>query len=193
MLRIGIDIDDTLTNTSELLTEYAHKYDSDYTSDNYIINNVPKIVRGIFDEPLLVKFFTDHAQELGRNVTVKEGAKEVIDKLINDGHEIIFITARSDTYFTNAEEFNKEYLTKNNINYHKLICAKSYKTQICKEEKIDIMFDDAVDTCESMQKENIKGVVFTSQINKDRQTSCDRVSSWKELYDYINIFVKSQN
>ena len=67
-------------------------------NDNYIINNVPKIVRGIFDEPLLVKFFTDHAQELGRNVTVKEGAKETIDKLINDGHKIIFITARSSVH-----------------------------------------------------------------------------------------------
>lgn len=190
MLRIGIDIDDTLTNTSELLTEMAYKYDKDYSNDNYIINSIPALVRGLFDDEILNKFYIDHVIELGNNVKVKEDAKEVIDKLINDGHKIIFITARSNKFYPNAEEFNKEYLSINKINYNKLICGKSHKVETCKEEKIDIMFDDAVDTCESLNQNNIKGVVFTSNINKQRETKCDRVNSWKEVYTYINNFIK---
>ena len=52
------------------------------------------------------------------------------------------------------------------------------------------MFDDAVDTCESLNENNIKAVVFTSNINKERETNCDRVSSWNELYTYVNNFIK---
>lgn len=190
MLRIGIDIDDTLTNTSELLTEMAYKYDKDYSNNNHVINNIPALVRGLFDDEILNQFYIDHVIELGNNVKVKEDAKEVIDKLISEGHEIIFITARSEKFYPDTENFNKEYLKINNIKYNKLICGQTYKIETCKKENIDIMFDDAVDTCESLNKNNIKAVVFTSSINKQRETKCDRVSSWNELYTYVNNFIK---
>ena len=47
------------------------------------------------------------------------------------------------------------------------------------------MFDDGIDTIESLNKSNIKGAVFTSRLNKERETSSDRVNSWNELYNYI--------
>ena len=48
------------------------------------------------------------------------------------------------------------------------------------------MIDDAIDTCEDTKKRGIKSLVFNSEINKDRDTSCDRVNDWIELYNYIH-------
>ena len=48
------------------------------------------------------------------------------------------------------------------------------------------MIDDAVDTVESLNKENIKAILFTSELNKDKKTDSKRVDNWLDLYDEIN-------
>ncbi len=48
------------------------------------------------------------------------------------------------------------------------------------------MIDDAIDTCEDVRKLGMNSLVFNSEINKDRNTICDRVSSSKEIYNYIH-------
>jgi hypothetical protein len=32
----------------------------------------------------------------------------------------------------------------------------------------------------------MKGLVFNSEINRNKQTICNRVNNWAEVYDYIN-------
>lgn len=182
-MNIGIDIDDTLTNTNEASEEYVLKYEREHPNiklDHY------KLIRGKLDTPELKKFFSENVRSICDNVSIKENAKKIIDKLRNEGNKIYFITARSNTYFNDAYKYVEDYLKKNDINYDKIITSHTYKVQICKDEEIDFMFDDGIDTIESLNKNNIKGAVFTSRLNKDIETSSDRVSSWLELYDYIH-------
>ena len=181
-MNIGIDIDDTLTNTNEASEEYVIKYENEHPEiklDRY------KLIRGTLDTPELKEFFSENATNICDKVTIKENAKEVIDKLRSEGNKIYFITARSDTYFKDAHKYVEDYLKKNDINYDKIITSHTYKVQICKDEGIDFMFDDGIDTIESLNKNNIKGAVFTSRLNKERETTSDRVNSWNELYNYI--------
>ena len=182
-MNIGIDIDDTLTNTNEASEEYVIKYESEHPEtkiDHY------KLIRGTLDTPELKDFFGKNARNICDNATIKEDAKDIIDKLRSEGNKIYFITARSNTYFDDAHKYVEEFLKKNDINYDKIITSQTYKLQICKDEGIDFMFDDGIDTIESLNKNNIKGAVFTSRLNKDIQTSSDRVRSWLELYEYIH-------
>ena len=182
-MNIGIDIDDTLTNTNEASGEYVLKYETEHPDikiDHY------KLIRGKLDTPELKEFFSENARNICDNATIKEDAKNIIDKLRSEGNKIYFITARSNTYFKDAYKYVEEYLKKNDINYDKIITSHTYKIQICKDEEIDFMFDDGIDTIESLNKNNIKGAVFTSRLNKERETSSDRVGSWLELYDYIH-------
>ena len=37
-----------------------------------------------------------------------------------------------------------------------------------------------------LNKEGIKSILFTSEINKDKETHVKRVSNWLELYDVIH-------
>ena len=48
------------------------------------------------------------------------------------------------------------------------------------------MVDDSVKYCEEIRKENIKSIVFTSEVNKNINTNIERVSNWLELEEKIN-------
>ena len=85
---IGLDVDDTMTNTSELLIEYAEKHFNN--SDKNLIRSIlnPKMAdKEIYD------FYCKHLQEIMMKYTLKENCKEVIDRLRLKGHKIIIITA----------------------------------------------------------------------------------------------------
>ena len=56
---------------------------------------------------------------------------------------------------------------------------------MCKNEKIDIIFDDVIDTCESLCNNGRDAVVFNSKLNISKDTNCKRVNSWDEVYNYI--------
>lgn len=185
MARIAIDIDDTLTNSSQLVKEYALLYDSKYSNEKILINRLDTILRGFFDHEAIENFFLDYGMEIANKVEIKPNAKEIIDLLRSEGHEIYIITARSDKYYKNSYEFCKNYLNKNSIYFDKLITSKLYKIEACKEENIDIMIDDGVDTCDNLNKEGIKAFLFTSELNKDKETISQRVSSWNDVYNKI--------
>lgn len=190
MARIGIDIDNTITDSSIIVSKYAHLYDNNY--NNKIVNDLDNILRGFFNTNEVERFFKDYALDIGNEIMVKPYSVEVINKLKEEGHEIIIITARSDEYYGNVYNFCKEYLEKNNIKFDKLIVDKVYKVDTCVEEKIDIMIDDGVDTCDEINLVGIKAFLFTSDLNQDKDTLSPRVNSWKEAYNKINDYLNER-
>ena len=189
-MKIGIDIDDTITETSEYLKVLISKYDKEYSHELSL--SIEKIMRGILDTPKLQKFYHDHAVELIRGVKLKDDVKDTIDYLIQEGCEIYFITSRSDMYFGNAYKETKEYLDKNKIKYDKLLVGQGSKLKACEDEKIDIMIDDSISTCELINTRlGIDSLVYNSNLNIEKETNCKRFSEWSELKDYI-INVKNQ-
>ena len=185
-MRIGIDIDDTITNSIQEVRKFIKKYGHLYCKNNELSSMEEELLRGKHMSDIVIKFFSAHSLEISENLEVKEGAREVIEKLHEEGNEIIVITARSDNYYKNAYEFCYNYLKRNGIYFDKLITAQTYKHKLCQNEKIDLMIDDAIDTCEDVVKLGMKGLVFNSEVNKNKETTCDRVNSWKEVYDYIH-------
>lgn len=182
-MNIGIDIDDTLTNTNEATSVFASKYESEHPDAKL---NLHKLVTGILDTKELEDFYITHSKEICNIATIKEDAKNVIEKLREEGNKIFVITARSDKYFDNADKYVEDYLRRNEIEFDKIITAQEDKLKACKDENIDFMFDDKISTIETLNQNNIKGAVFTSSLNKEIETSSDRVSSWTELYNYIH-------
>ena len=111
-MRIGIDIDDTITNSWDYLRPiYEKEFDIeiDETSLPYY-NAIKRKTNLTFDEfaKRLNKY--DH---LKMDIPVKEDASIILNKLKEEGHTIIFITARGKTY-QNPYKLTKEYLEKFN-------------------------------------------------------------------------------
>ena len=187
-MKIGIDIDDVITDTSLALKKYIDKYDNN--SD--IHNHIEEIMRGEMPTQEIRNFFKDNVLNIMKDVKVKEGASEAIQQLLNAGNEVFIITARGEIRFKGSEQVTLQYLKLNNINYTKILFNSFEKVAICKKYKIDVMIDDSVKYCLEIEKENMKSVLFTSIVNKSSNTTVTRVNNWIELKNEIDVILKEQ-
>lgn len=176
-MRIGIDIDDVITKTSEKVKEYLEKYEKSGDGMKYIV----EVMRGEAPTKNIQNFFDEYMSEVFSNVELNENALEVINRFLNEKNEIILITSRGEQRFKNSEKATIEYLKKHNVRYTNLVFNTLDKQIYCKENNIQIMIDDSVKTCELVKQAGISAIVFTTEINKNIGTDIKRVESWLEL------------
>ncbi len=181
-MNIGIDIDDTITYTYEtLLPMVAVKYGMNL---NKLKMQKPSyaMLRNIL--PDYDDFVAEHLPIVAKIVPLREGVIEVLTKLREQGHKIIFITARNHNEFKNPYKISYDFLEVNNIPYDKLLVNISDKAQQCVAEEIDLFIDDNNDNCRSVKSTGIEtwqfGTIFTEKIKH-----IDRVTSWEEIYNRV--------
>ena len=180
---IGIDIDDTITNSSELIMEYARSFFK--LDDINLINNIlnaPKI------EGQLLEFYSKYLPEMIEKYTVKDNAVEVINRLKDKGYKIVIITARGYTVtHDNLDVITIEYFSKHGIHADEIIFKTVNKRDVCIEKNIRVLVDDSIKTLESLKDTEIEPILFDSIINKDTSTDIKRVYSWLELEEQISL------
>ena len=188
-MRIGIDIDNVISSfDNELLKEYL-KHDKTLRNTGIINKNADYIRRGMFDwtEEEENKFYKENIERIAKNLKVKDGAKEFIDKLKEDGHAIYIITGRDNGEYSEPYTMTKEWLDNNSIKYDKLILTNAYdkyeKAEKCLLNNIDIMVDDSVNVCKNCIESNIKTFLMDTPYN--RQANMPRVYTWKEFYEKV--------
>lgn len=182
-MRIGIDIDDVVTNTSEIIEEFI---DAESNSQE-LKKHIKSIMKGNPSDPEIVSFCKKIYLEAFRKAKAKDNVSRVIKDLFNNGNEIFFITARGEKldYFKGSEKVTKEFLEQNNIEYTKILFNATDKAKLCLDNKIDLMIDDSIEHCEDVRAAGIKSIVFNSRVNKDILTAVERVDNWLELEEKI--------
>lgn len=200
-MTIGIDIDDTLTNTSELLLAYAQKYDyEDLKRDAslskekvFSIINGNSLENGMMWTKQQSDSFKDKYHEFVlQNVSIKPFAKEIIDKLIQEENKIFFITARNNKgdRISDSYSISKKLLENNHIKYHKLITECSDKLNICKKNSIDLFIDDKLETCLELKNNGITSFLMNTPLNNNlNEEDVIRVYSWIDIYYKIKNIV----
>ena len=126
-MRIGIDIDNVISNfNEELLKEYL-KHDKELRNSGIVNKNADYIRRGMFDwtENEEISFYRNNIERIAISLKVKDGAKEYIDKLITDGHTIYIITGRDNGEYSDPYNMTKKWLDDNFIKYHNLILTNA--------------------------------------------------------------------
>lgn len=179
-MKIGIDIDDVIVDTSKLIEEYITKLDN----NGDIINHMEEIMRGDIPNEIISRFIDSNVIEIMRNAKVKENAKSVLKKL-KESNEIILVTSRGEEKFKGTEKLTLDYLKENGIEYDKIIFNAFDKASICKVESIDVLIDDSIKLCEEADKIGVRAIVFNSIANKNRETKLKRVNNWKDLEKII--------
>ena len=140
---IGIDLDDTITKTEEILFKYAKKYNEEK-------NIIYKIDRDKWDwnkafgwnDKSVEVFFEKYLKKVFKEVEIKEDAKEVINTLKKDGDTIIIITARNSENVKDVHKMCEKWLKDKQVEVDKIVINGEDKAKECKENNIDIFIDD---------------------------------------------------
>ena len=191
-MNIGIDIDDTISNTFETFLPYIKKFveqdlkrklDLNLSSRTDYYNIMEKY--DLSEEETRI-FWEKYYILMLESVKTKASAVEIINKIKEKGNRIILITARPDDESVDIKAITKRWLEENKINYDKLIINSHNKLEIAKQEKIDIFIDDSIRNCEMVSTENIKTYMFSTKNNEyyDNE-NIEKVTSWDEFYEKI--------
>jgi len=172
---IGLDFDGTINNMLDTWVEWLNKKHgtdvkvSDIT-DWELAKAFPDLSKRELFEPL-------NTPEFWYYVTIKPGAVEIIEKLIQDGHKIYIVTSShyrtlpaklDNCLFAHLPFLKKEDII---ITYDKSLI------------KCDILLDDAEHNLINFR--GIK-VLFNALYNKNSTVQDFRVTSWEDFYELVN-------
>ena len=187
-MKIGIDIDNVLSNFNEiLLNDYL---EHDKTLNNNGIIHKGEYIRRMFDWDTSYEqnYYRNNIERLASLLTPIKNSSRYINKLKEDGNEIYIISGRDNGEYSNPYDMTINWLKKYNIPYDKLILTNAYKHQekaeVCKELGIDIMIDDSINVCKKCSDNNIECILFGTPYNKEEKRF-NRINSWEEIYNYV--------
>ena len=189
-MRIGIDIDNVISNFDDTLLKEYLKYDKKLRNTGIINENPEYFRRGMFDWSKNEEetFYLNNIERIVKNLKPIDNAAYYIKKLKEDGNEIFIISGRNNGEYQDPYTLTKEWLEKYNIVYDKLILTNAYnkheKSEKCIENKIDLMIEDSVSTSLDLVKNGIKVYTMNTRYNQ-KEKSLERVSKWKEIYEKI--------
>ena len=182
-MRIGIDIDDTITNSWRYLIPHYVKL---LNIDKSVLLKSMPYYPSIKDYISLDEYYqivVPIHEKYTSKIPLKANVKEVIDALYDLGHTVYFITDRgrenNDSY-----EVTKKYLDEHGIRYEKLYTRASNKADICLKENIELYIDDSVKHCTNVKSKGIEVLMFATYYNKEYK-EFTHVRSWNEIYKYI--------
>lgn len=186
---IGIDIDDTITDTYEVMVNYGQEFTIN------VLKREPILVKGNCGNHFYTKYLHDwkdgedeeflelYYEKIIKNVKPKTLAVDYLKKLSEEENKIILITARWTADYLDVEKITKEWISLNDIPCDKLIINAENKLIAAKQEKIDIFIDDSFENCKMISENGIKTYIMDTRVNKELKTdSVERVYSWPHLY-----------
>ena len=188
-MKIGIDIDNVLSNFNEvLLNDYL---EHDKTLNNSGIIHKDEYIRKMFDWNASYEqdYYKNNIERIASLFTPIKDSSKYVNKLKEEGNEIYIISGRDNGEYSEPYNMTINWLKKNNIPYDKLILTNAYKHQekadICKAIGIDVMIDDSINVCTKCSECNIECILFETPFNK-KENRFNRLKSWKEIYNYIS-------
>ena len=188
-MKIGIYLDGVVFNTEMLWSTYAELYDCIELKRNSVITtNEPRFQERYDWSEEEKNAFLDKYADI-TEFDMMPGAKQVINMLKKDGHELVVITARG--AISNQKEgasIASQKLEDEGIIFDKYYWKQREKLDICQMEKVDIMIDDNYHICEAIQNAGIPVIYFNSISRKhlEEKEGLKEVSNWGEVYRIIS-------
>jgi len=183
-MKIGIDVDNTITNTLPILKAYCIVYNEEVIKRNLKMNEKGCTPSNLYEwTPEEIQIFCNkYIEEIVMQAPVKENVQKVIKQLKDDGNEIQIITARSKPRFIDPYKTTQQFLNNNNIVYDKIVVNCPDKNTYCMENNIDLLIDDEPQNIEPIAK-CIPVIVFRGTHNEMCEgKNIIKVSTWEEAY-----------
>jgi uncharacterized HAD superfamily protein len=191
-MRIGVDFDDILGECGQAMVEWHNRVYgtklkiTDVTS--FDLEHVWKTTR---EERVRRCEEFLHSKECDK-MGVVSGAIKGINKLAKE-HKLIVITAR----LKKISNITQSWLDKYFLNKFEKVCYNEdwdnmgpmlNKIQLCKDNKIDILIDDNIETAKSVSSVGISVILLDYPWNQSKELlkNVTRVKNWSEIIEVIN-------
>lgn len=182
-MRIGIDIDGTITDVNDKLKNAKFQY------TNRLNKHFSELSREDNKE-----FLKTIHEEITFSAEPRQGAVQAIKELHDMGNEIYIITSRCECYHVNVYERTYKWLIENNILFDKLIVNALHKEKICVENDIDLIIDDKLRVCIECTECGIQAINIkhkSQKINAFSNTfesarTFPMFTDWEEILECIN-------
>jgi uncharacterized HAD superfamily protein len=114
------------------------------------------------------------------------GFKTVYERLKNEGHTFVVITARGGWIPEMADDAIRIF-EENNISFDKYYWHTSDKLNACRESKVDFMIDDDYKVIEHLSSNGVKTLYFrdTNLKKLEENEYIKEVNNWGDIYRYI--------
>lgn len=190
MMIIGVDIDDTICNTTEVSIAMAFAYAKEKNLElAEEIDNHAFLTEDIlpWSKEADQAFWLECHDRILSLVTAKPLVQEVLLRLHRAGHQIKFITARhADSEIYNSKTITEAWLKTQNIYYDELVCECQEKGEECRRQKIDVFIDDLPANCLAVAKTGIKTCVFDAMWNRElHENNIHRIYSWTQFERWL--------
>lgn len=184
-MKLGIDIDGTIKHTHRAAIKvYNEEFDRNITED--------EVETFYLDEPYGLT--GEEGQKVWRRLesriytigVPREHAPEALQKLVEEGHEVYYITARPD--MQKIKEITIEWLKRHNFPYDgtNLYMGSLNKGKLAKELDIDLFFEDDPHHLDSLAEHGIATVIVDMKYNQDYPLEMKRITDWYQGIDYVH-------
>ena len=185
-MKIGIDIDDTVMNTFDVIEEAARYF------DKYFLENKGYQDKSKYDfherfywtsEEKKAFFNYFRKNKLYLKAKPKGDALYYLEKLYNEGYEIYFLTRRKKDEKLDILSITKNDLISKGFKFTDCHIGLSKKGEACKSLGIDVFIDDAVIQIEDVNNYGIKTILVDNWYNKEYKGL--RAKNFQEIYNII--------
>ncbi len=201
-MNIGIDIDDTISDTFGVMFAYAQKYTAEELNRSDKIIELEDIKTHFYCQAMHswskeeeIEFFKEYYEIILKETMPFTCCLETLEDLKRQGHKIILITARFEIDSFDVKELTINWLKKYNVPYDKLIINASTKVEAAIENNIDIFIDDSYKNCKEVSDSGIKSFIMDTKCNRGiKDEKIERVYSWphiKQVIDRENKLINS--
>ncbi|MBS2969712.1 hypothetical protein J9317_13145 [Metabacillus sp. KIGAM252] len=188
MLRLGIDIDGTITPPETFVPYLNKSFNKQITLDDIKDYDLTKALEVSYEE--LNQWMAEFEPIIYGEAPVSKGAKEILGKW-KKKHDLIFISARGHHLY----DTTLNWFEKNQVSYHNIDLVGSHdKLEAVKKHGIDVFFEDKHDNaCMIGETFNIPVILFNTPYNQDPvPEQVVRVNSWFEAEEWVDRRVLEQ-
>lgn len=181
-MKIGIDLDGTITDFNSAIIKEGKRYGKKQFGNGKIANKSAYDIENIFlwKEQEVVEFKEYIRTFYRMKIKPRKSAVKVIRYLHNKGHKIYIVTSRKEVDQADVYNNTVRWLNKNNIYYDKLCLGNSNKADVCIKNHIDVLIDDKIKHYISCKRMGINCLLFDNLYNKECNT-IDRIYSFDDL------------
>ncbi len=176
-MNIGIDIDNTITNTS-IVSNTLVKQDILYrdVNDYHDLNKEET-----------KDFLSKYLEQIVWNVNIKDDALEVLKYWKSKGYKLVFITARGVEETNNKSNIKSIYLTSlyfisKGVTFDELVFFQENKSEVCKKYNLDVFIDDKERVLDGVKKAGINTIRITNESVSNHKI----VHNWQEIKNYVD-------